>query len=139
MCDQPENKEKKIIIDEDWKSQVEAEKTATEKPATEQQQPAESAEAESASGPDVPLPPPSLTYLASTLFFQGMVSLGLLPDPASEKPQVQLKFAKHAADTLQLLYEKTEGNRTPEETKELDNMLHELRMAYIGVQGQKEE
>ena len=41
--------------------------------------------------------------------------------------------AKHAIDTLQVLYDKTEGNRTPEETSAIDDMLHQLRMAYLSL------
>ncbi len=116
--------EKKIIIDEDWKSQVEAEREAERK----EQEP----KAASSQQPPVPLPPPSLTFLAGTLYLQGMVSLGLLPSPTSDKPEMHLEQAKHAIDTLEMLQQKTEGNRTPEETKEMDAMLHELRLAYVG-------
>jgi hypothetical protein len=114
--------EKKIIIDEDWKSKVQAEKESTE-------QPEQSPRAEAA----YPLPPADLTFLASTLYLQAMVSLGLLPHPMSDKPQVQIDQAKHSIDMLDVLYDKTAGNRTPEETAAMDHMLHELRMAYIAV------
>jgi len=123
MSDQSQNEEKKIIADEDWKSRVEAEKKAV-KPT----------EAEPASDQEPPLPPPGLNYLASTFYLQGMVLLGLMPNPASKKTEVRLDHAQHVIDTLQVLYEKTEGNRTSEETADLDAMLHELRLAYLGVQ-----
>jgi hypothetical protein len=125
MSDQPQGQEKKIIIDEDWKSQVEAEKEA----AQHGEQPAKPA-------PDAagPLPPPSLIVLASSLYLQGMVSLGLLPSPGSDTPEVHLDHATHGIDTLQMLRDKTEGNRTPDETTELDRMLHELRLAYVEIQ-----
>ena len=129
MSDQPESKEKKVIIDEDWKAQVQAEKEAA------QREPPESPQARSASETVGPLPPPNLTVLASSLYLQGMVSLGLLPSPESDKPEVHLDQARHTVDTLQMLQEKTEGNRTPEESKEMDRMLHELRMAYVEIQG----
>ena len=77
------------------------------------------------------LPPPSLTYLASTLYLQGAIGLGLLPNPVSGKSELQLPHAKHAIDTLQVLQEKTEGNRTPEESEEIEAMLHQLRMAFV--------
>ena len=118
--------EKKIIIDEDWKSQVESEREAASK---EQESKATSPEQ-----PSTPLPPPSLTFLAGTLYLQGVVSLGVLPSPTSDKPEVHLEQAKHAIDTLEMLHKKTEGNRTPEETKEMDTMLHELRLAYVGME-----
>ena len=43
--------------------------------------------------------------------------------------------AVFAIDTLEMLFEKTEGHRTPDETAAIDNMLYELRMAYISTQG----
>ena len=126
MSDEPKP-EKKIIIDEDWKSQVEAEKEA----ASRQPESADNAQAESPAGP---LPPPDLTFLASSLYLQGMISLGLLPNPATDKPEAHLPQARHTIDMLQMLKEKTEGNRTDDETTELEKILHELRMAYVAVQ-----
>ena len=126
MTDQPKDQEKKIIVDEDWKSQIEAEKQVP------QQEPEQAESAEQA--PDGPMPPPTLTVLASSLYLQGMISLGLLPAPGTETPEVQLELAKHAIDTLQMLEEKTKGNRTPEEDKEMDEMLHQTRMAFLSVQ-----
>ena len=126
MSDGPTPEEKKIIIDEDWKSQVEAEKEAArEEPAAES--------AEAPADESVPLPPPTLTFLAGSLYLQGMMSLGLLPSPTSDEPQLDLPQAKHAVEALEMLYTKTEGNRTPEESHEMDRMLHELRLAYVGT------
>lgn len=123
MSDGPKPEEEKIIIDEDWKSQVEAEKEAArEKPSPK------SAEAPA----DQDVPPPTLTFLAGGFYLQGMISLGLLSGPNSDKPEPDLPQAKHAIDTLDMLYAKTEGNRTPEESQEMDRMLHELRLAYVG-------
>ena len=132
MTDEPKNEAKKIIIDEDWKSQVESEREAAEKSAETAQQAEPQPESES----EGPLPPATLTVLASSLYLQGMISLGLLPAPGAEKGEVRLDHAKHTIDTLQMLQEKTEGNRTAEETKELDEMLHQMRMAFVSVQQQ---
>jgi hypothetical protein len=123
--EQPEGK-KKIIIDEDWKSQVEAEKEAARR-EPEQASKTPGAQSEEA------LPPPTLGFLASTLYLQGAIALGLLPNPISDKPAVQLNQARHAIDLLIMLQEKTDGNRTADETAELETMLHQLRMAYVTV------
>jgi hypothetical protein len=122
MLDESQQSEKKIIVDEDWKNRVQAEKEAA---AHKEQEPAPQS--------PHPLPPADLTFLASTLYLQAMVSLGLLPHPMSEKPQVQLDQAKHSIDVLDVLYAKTAGNRTTDETEAMEQMLHELRMAYISV------
>lgn len=125
---QDQDKEKKIFIDEDWKSQVQAEKESAE------QEPAADKEPSDTAGP---LPPANLTVLASSLYLQGMIALGLLPGPGSDKPEVHLDQAKHTIDMLQMLQEKTEGNRTPEESRELERMVHESRLAFVEVQRQQ--
>ena len=86
---------------------------------------------------DVPLPPPTLVSLASGLAAQAMVSLGVFPNPVTGKCVMLLHQAAHLIDTVQLLFEKTAGNRTDEETKTLENALHELRMIYLAAQKEK--
>jgi hypothetical protein len=125
MSPQPE---KKIIVDEDWKSQVERERAEAQKTGETSQESAKPSD-------DVPLPPASLTYLATTLYFQAMSSLGLMPDPATGKAEKHLPLAKHFIDLLEVLQEKTEGNRTPEENDDLEAMLYQLRMAYVQSTG----
>jgi hypothetical protein len=127
MPDESQKPEKKLIIDEDWKSQVQAEKDASREPA-EPERPS--------AGAQVPLPPADLGFLVSTLYLQGAVALGLLPNPVTNKPKVQIDQAKHTIDTLAMLQQKTEGNRTPEESDELEAALHQLRMAYVEVSAQ---
>jgi len=83
---------------------------------------------------DVPLPPPTLVTLASGLAAQAMVSLGVFPNPATGKSVILLNQAAHLIDMMDLLNEKTTGNRTDEETKTLENALHELRMIYLAAQ-----
>jgi hypothetical protein len=119
--------EKKIIVDEDWKSQVQREREAALKPSGAE--PAHAARA----APAAELPPANLTYLASSLALQATMSLGLVPDPVSGKPEKNLPQAKHFIDTLEVLQQKTEGNRTPEESEDLEVMLYQLRMAYVQV------
>jgi hypothetical protein len=124
-----EDPAKKIIVDEDWKSQVEREREAArQEPAAEPAQPA-------GASPDVELPPATLTYLASSLYFQASMFLGLMPHPGSGKLEKHLPMAKHSIDMLEVLQQKTEGNRTPEENEEIEAMLHQLRMAYVQVVG----
>jgi hypothetical protein len=128
MPDESQTPEKKLIIDEDWKSQVEAEKEAARHVETPAPPPAEG----SAARP--PLPPANLIFLASTLYLQGAIALGLLPNPVTKKVEVHLDQAKHSIDLLGVLQQKTEGNRTPQESEELEAVLHELRMTYVTVE-----
>ena len=136
MTDNPnEQPEEKIIIDEDWKSRVQAEKEELEEKQRQEEKSASDGQAE----PDAPLPPPSLEVLAGSLGMQAMVAMGLLPNPLSGKPEVRLNQAKHFIDTIAMLEEKTEGNRTPEETAVTSDLLHELRMGYVAVQKKQAE
>ena len=87
---------------------------------------------------DVPLPEPSLISLTTGLAAQAMVSMGVFPNPATGKNLMLLNQASHLIDTIDLLYEKTTGNRTNEETQTLENVLHELRMIYLAAEKEKQ-
>lgn len=122
--------EKKLYIDEDWKSQVEREQEAARHGETRA---AESQAPDGASGRDTPLPPANFQFLIGTLYLQGAMALGLLPNAVSNKTEINTDQAKYAIDILAMLQAKTQGNRTPEESAELDEVLHQLRMAYVGA------
>ncbi len=121
--------EKKLIIDEDWKSQVEAEKEAARQ---QSDQPAPTAE-EADRAEHGPMPPATLSFLVSTLYLQASMALGAMPNPLTGKAEVSPQQAKHFIDLLAMLQQKTEGNRTPEESEDFEAALHELRMAYVQV------
>jgi uncharacterized protein DUF1844 len=131
MSDQPQ--EKKIIVDEDWKTQVQAEKEAASQPPSEEPGEAPAEDSGDAAGQDVPLPPASLEILIGSLATQAMVSLGIFPNPATNEVQRLPHQAKHLVDMLQVLQEKTEGNRTAEESAMLEDTVHQLRMAYVQI------
>ncbi|HVX11490.1 MAG TPA: DUF1844 domain-containing protein [Pirellulales bacterium] len=133
----------KLIVDEDWKSQVQAEKEALERQVHHghADQPNDlSAQSEQSPGPHqkqqrpAQLPPATLAVLLTTLATQALVALGQIPHPASGKPETHLDEAKHFIDTLEMLEAKTAGNRTAEETQLLENLLHELRLGYVHMQ-----
>jgi hypothetical protein len=120
-----------IIVDEDWKARVQAEKEATSPPGAA---PSADAAPDAASAEDDPvLPPPSLEFLFQSLAMQAMMGLGLMPNPASGKTEPRPNFAGHLIDTLDLLLAKTAGNRTEAETALLEALLHQLRMAFVSV------
>lgn len=131
--------EKKIIVDEDWKSRVEAEREAASHDTTSSKSAAaDDAETATSKGEGA-LPPPSLIYLAGTLYIQAIIGMGMVPNPlAQNKEKVDLVRAKHAIDTLAVLQEKTTGNRTAEESEQIDAMLHQLRMAFVEVKSATE-
>jgi hypothetical protein len=123
--------EKKLIIDEDWKSQVQAEKdeaarkSAESEPASSSDQPAAEELA------DVPMPPASFELLATTLATEALVALGQVPHPATGQPHFHPQQAKYLIDTIDVLKQKTKGNLTPDEDRMLDGLLHQLRMVFI--------
>lgn len=123
---------KKIIIDEDWKTRVQAEKEALEKKARNE----EEEDAPQQSTDEVqpgPLPPASFPVLLSMLASQAMISLGQVPSPITGKAEVRPDEAKHFIDLIGMLEEKTKGNLGAEESAMLTNLLNELRMAFVST------
>ena len=112
--------EKKIIIDEDWKAQVQAEREQAPK-----------ADQTTAQRPKQPLPPASITFLFTTLATQALIALGALPHPASNQVEKDLDQAKLFIDMLGVLEEKTKGNLTAEEKRQLEAILFDLRMQFL--------
>jgi hypothetical protein len=130
MLEEPKGAEKKIFVDEDWKSQVAAEKEAMRHP---QESPQADVPPQNPAAADEDLPPASLSLLANSLYLQAAIALGLLPNPISGKSEASLPHAQHTIDMLGVLQEKTAGNRTPEESEDIEAMLHQLRMVYVSI------
>jgi hypothetical protein len=126
--------EKKIIIDEDWKSQVQAEKDAAAKsrPAAEPNSAAPGAPPSGVAA-DVPMPPASLELLLTMLATEALVALGQMPHPATGQVQVHPNQAKYLIDTIDVLKEKTKGNLMPVEQQRIETLLHQLRIVYVDV------
>jgi hypothetical protein len=101
-------------IDESWKEAVKKEKE-TLKDGKEGFVPAE----------------PDFSFFITTLALQASISLGHVPNPATNQKEEDLTQAKFLIDTLGILKDKTKGNLTPEESGLLENVLYELRMQYI--------
>jgi hypothetical protein len=121
--------EKKIIVDEDWKSQVQAEKeeAAKSKPAPSP----ESGAAAPQDAGDVPMPPASLELLLTMLTTEALVALGQVPHPLTGQAQTHRNQAKYLIDLIEVLRDKTQGNLTPGEQQLIDSLLHQLRLAYV--------
>jgi hypothetical protein len=126
--------EKKIIVDEDWKSQVQAEKEQAAK-AKEEGGPAESPDAEATSD-ERALPPASFATLLSMLATQAMVALGQIPDPVTGEASFDKELARYFIDTIGVIEEKTKGNLAPEEAGGIEDLLHQMRMAFVAMQQQ---
>ncbi len=122
-----DEEEPKIIVDDDWKSQVEQEKEQLKN----QEAAGPSSDAEETFPQE--MPPASFPMLVSTLATQAMASMGMLPDPRTGQASAHKPMAKHFIDTLGMLQDKTAGNLAEEESTMLRDTLHQLRMAYMAV------
>ena len=121
-----------IVVDDDWKAQVEKEKQALQDKQDEDVS-ADATQAQPDSPESFEMPPASFLVLMSTLATQAMGSMGMFPDPGTGAVNVNRPMAKHFIDTLAMLQEKTKGNLTEEESAHLRDALHQLRMAYISL------
>lgn len=135
----PEQRRPKIIIDEDWKTQVQEEKESLKRQSSEPQATPGSDPTDSGTSSDQPqLPPASFAAHVMSLATQATAALGQLPDPdaSDQASPVQLDFAKYLIDTICVLEEKTRGNLTAEEAAMLENVVHQLRLLYVEVSQQ---
>jgi hypothetical protein len=70
------------------------------------------------------------TFVLS-LSTSALVHLGELPDPITNKKEVNLQLAKQTISIIEMLKEKTKGNLTKEEEGLLDNVLYDIRLKFI--------
>ncbi len=80
----------------------------------------------------------NLAKLDLTTFFLSISSaafmgLGLVPSPGEKEPRVDLGVARQNIDLLELMQTKTQGNRSPEEDRLLEQLLFETRMRFVDV------
>lgn len=124
-----DSEEPKIIVDEDWKSQVEKEKEELRKQEADLPSAADEAMNQ--------IPEASFQVLLATLATQAMAMLGLLPNmDGTGNTEANLPMARHLIDMISVLEDKTKGNLTDEEAGTLNENLHQLRMAFVAVSQQ---
>lgn len=75
--------------------------------------------------------------LVMSLSTSAMYQLGLVEDPGRGPYPADLEAARHTIDMLAVIQEKTRGNLTPKEEQLLEQLLYELRLAYVGVSSGK--
>jgi hypothetical protein len=83
--------------------------------------------------PDPPGGERSLAGLFMMLASSAVVALGDAPDPLTGQRQTDLPQAADAIDLLVLLREKTEGNRSSEESEVLEHLIYDLQLRYVRV------
>ena len=117
--------EQKIIIDEDWKAQVQREKEQALQATDEEEAPGEEEDAEAA------MPATPFTALVNSLAAQCMLALGVIAPRDSQQVTVDIEQAKYTIDMLMMLREKTKGNLTSEEEGLLTEATSELQRGYV--------
>jgi len=71
-----------------------------------------------------------VSYLGTTAMFQ----MGLVAGPGGQRIPSDLINARNTIDMIEVLQRKTSGNLTPDESRLLEDVLYELRMAYVEVE-----
>ena len=71
------------------------------------------------------------SFLVMSYQTSALMQMGQLKDPNTQKVEKNLENAKLSIDILGMLQEKTKNNLTKDETQLLDNVLRELRLAYV--------
>ncbi len=87
-----------------------------------------------------PFFPATLEFLILSLKTQTEMQLGLLhTGEETDRPEPELRIARHSIDLLAMLQEKTRGNCTLEEQRLLDNALTELRFRFVQATEQQQK
>lgn len=107
------DEEIKKNIDETWKTKAKSETAAS----------SESAPPE--------MPEADFQFFLTTFGMQAWIALGMIPNPMTQKHEENLDQAKFIIDTLGVLEEKTKGNLDEDEKATLEQLLYELRLAYV--------
>jgi Domain of unknown function (DUF1844) len=125
--------EPRIIVDDDWKSRVAAEKAAERAAARRAARQAGAGD----TGSEPSFPPASFELLLTTYSTQALVALGIYPDPATGQPAPNRDLAKLAIDMLAVIEQVTKGNLTADQAAMLESMLHQLRMLFVNIPATK--
>jgi Domain of unknown function (DUF1844) len=81
--------------------------------------------------PAAAAPGSDLTGLFLMFATSALIALGETPDPVTGRIEKNLAQAGEAIEVLRLLRTKTEGNRTPEEDRVLNQLLYDLQMQFV--------
>ena len=87
------------------------------------------------------VPQMTFTTLVLSLSTSAMLHLGVMPpaegdgSESAERPEPNLPLARQSIDILEMLKEKTRGNLIDDEAKVLEQILHQLHLAYVEVRG----
>jgi len=80
-----------------------------------------------------------LTTFVLSISSAAFMGLGIVPPGMEAEAKVDLGLAKQNIDLLELMYEKTKGNRTSEEDRLIEQLLFETRMRFIETQNREKK
>ena len=75
----------------------------------------------------------SFVTLAMSIASSAVMSLGLAPNPQTNKTNINLDVARFNIDLLEMLHNKTKGNLVKEEEDFMKRALADLKMKYVEV------
>jgi hypothetical protein len=81
----------------------------------------------------------SFVTLAMSVASSAIMSLGLAPDPQSNKSKVDLDMARFNIDLLDMLQLKTKGNLSKEEEDFMTHVLADLKFKFVEVSGREKK
>jgi hypothetical protein len=79
--------------------------------------------------------PPAVDFSAFILSLSAsaLMHLGEIKNPTTEKVEKDPVMAKHTIEIIGILRDKTKGNLKDDETRLVNNVLHDLRLRYLKV------
>ena len=110
-------------VDEDWKTQIERERSGL---VGQRRVPEGNVRSEEKKAPSA-----DFGFFLSSLSMQALIALGEVPHPQSNSRQTDLEQARYLIDILGMLQAKTKGNLEPGEEQALEGILYELRTKYV--------
>jgi hypothetical protein len=120
--------DKRAFKEDGTPTDSEPSESAGEKPGS---QSTSEAKTESSAQEVPPRPPIDFPSYILSYYTQGLVLLGEVPNPYTNKKEEDVDAARHILDILSMLQEKTRGNLRKEEEQLLDGVLYELRMKFM--------
>jgi len=131
----PAQPEPQASPEQDEAESVPEQPTAEEHHATHEEYKATGKKLEQVFGPSPSgegIPEMTFERLIESFYMTALIQLGALRQEG-DSPRVDIIGARQTIDSINLLHDKTKGNLTDKEQSLLQNVLFELRMAWIEV------
>ena len=81
--------------------------------------------------PSIAQLPRDFGAFVESMYLEAMLYMGAIADPRTGQTIEDIDLAKYKIDVLIMLQEKTEGNLTDDEQRQLEEVLYQLRMLYL--------